>query len=78
MHEDVHINIFKFSLEGTTHDWCRSLLDAIINSLTAFHAALNFFCKEYFSAENIYKQCCDEFSLLCKDFSFHENHTCYE
>jgi hypothetical protein len=36
-------------------------------SLTSFHAAFNSFCKDYFSAEYLYENCCDEFSLLHKD-----------
>jgi hypothetical protein len=49
VHEDVQINLFRYSLEGISRDWCRSLTIASINSLTGFHAAFNSFCKEYFS-----------------------------
>jgi hypothetical protein len=78
VHEDVQINIFRYSLEGIARDWCRSLPVASINSLTSFHAAFNLFCKEYFFVEHPYEKCCDEFSLLCKDFACHEKHTCDE
>jgi hypothetical protein len=74
VHEDVQIKIFKYSLQGIAHDWCRSLPIASINSLTGFHAAFNSFCKDYFSAEYLYENCCDEFSLLYKDFACHKYH----
>jgi hypothetical protein len=48
VHEDVHIKIFRYSLEGIYCDWCRSLPIASISSLTGFHAAFNSFCKDYF------------------------------
>jgi hypothetical protein len=78
VHEDVQINLFRYSLEGIAHDWCRSLPIASINSLTGFHAAFNSFCKDYFSAEYLYENCCDEFSLLHKDSASHENQICDE
>jgi hypothetical protein len=78
VHEDVHINIFRYSLEGISRDWCRSLPIASINSLTCFHAAFNSFCKEYISSGHIYENYCDEFSFLHKDSSSHENHICDE
>ena len=78
MNEDVQINLFRYSLEGIAHDWCRSLPIASINSLTIFHVAFNLFCKEYFFAEHLYEKCyekcCDEFYLLCKYFACHERH----
>jgi hypothetical protein len=46
--------------------------------LTGFHVAFNSFCKEYFSAEHVYENCCDEFSLLHKYSSSHENQICDE
>jgi hypothetical protein len=78
VHEYVQINIFRYSLEGIAHDWCRSLPIARINYLKGFHAAFNSFCKVYFSAKYLYENCCDEFSLLHKDFSSHENQICDE
>jgi hypothetical protein len=78
VHEDVQINIFRYSLEGIARDWCRSLPIASIISLTGFHAAFNSFCKEYFSVERLFEGCCDEFSLLHKDSSSHESLICDE
>jgi hypothetical protein len=78
VHEDVQIKIFRYSLEGISHDWCRSLPIASIISLTGFHATFNSFCKEYFSAEHLLEECCDEFSLLHKDSASHENQICDE
>jgi hypothetical protein len=78
VHEYVQINIFRYSLEGISRDWCRSLPIASIISLTGFHAAFNSFCKDYFSAEYLFERCCDEFSLLHKDSSSHESHICDE
>jgi hypothetical protein len=78
VHEDVQIKLFKYSLEGIARDWCRSLPIASINYLTSFHVAFNSFCKEYFSVEYLYENCCDEFYLLHKDFASHENQICDE
>jgi hypothetical protein len=78
VHENVQINIFGYSLEEISCDWCRSLPIASISSLTGFHATFNSLSKEYFSTEDLYENCCDEFSLLHKDFSSHENQICDE
>jgi hypothetical protein len=78
VHEDVQINIFRYSLEGISCDWCRSLLVASIISLTGFHATFNSFIKEYFLAERLFEGCCDEFSSLHKDSSSHKSHICDE
>jgi hypothetical protein len=74
VHEDVQIKLFKYSLQGIGHDWCRSLPIASISSLTSFHATFISFCKVYFSVEYLYENCCDEFSLLYKDSSYHKYH----
>jgi hypothetical protein len=78
MHEDVQIKLFKHSLQGIAHDWCRSLPIASINSLTGFHAAFNSFCRDFFSTEYLYENCCDEFSLLYKDSACHKDQICDE
>jgi hypothetical protein len=44
VHEDVQLNLFRYSLQGIARDWCRPLLVASINSLTNFHATFNSFC----------------------------------
>jgi uncharacterized protein YtpQ (UPF0354 family) len=46
--------------------------------LTTFHAAFNSFCKDCFSTEYLYENCCDEFSLLYKDFAYHKDQICDE
>jgi hypothetical protein len=63
VHEDVKIKLFKFSLEGIGLDWCRSLPDASINSLAEFHSAFHVFCKDYFSVDLLFPDCCHEFNL---------------
>jgi hypothetical protein len=63
-HEDVQIKLFRYSLKGAALDWCRSLPSASICSLAGFHTAFNSFCKEYFPADCLYENCCEEFSLL--------------
>jgi hypothetical protein len=78
MHEDVQIKLFRYSLKGAALDWCRSLPIASIDSLHSFHAAFNSFCKDYFPAECLYENCCDEFSLFHEDSASHENHICDE
>jgi hypothetical protein len=64
MHEDVHINLFRYSLKGAALGWCRSLPAASIRSLIGFHTAFNSFCKDYFPANCLYENCCEELSLL--------------
>jgi hypothetical protein len=64
VHEDVKIKLFKFSLEGIGLDWCRSLPDASINSLAGFHSAFHEFCKDHFSVDLLFPDCCHEFNLL--------------
>jgi hypothetical protein len=61
VHEDVKIKLFRYSLKGAALDWCRSLPASSINSLASFHNAFNIFCKEDFSAESLFENCCDEF-----------------
>jgi hypothetical protein len=63
VHEDVKIKLFKFSLEGIGLDWCRSLPDASINSLAGFHSAFHVFCKDHFSVDLLFPDCCHEFNL---------------
>jgi hypothetical protein len=64
MHEDVQIKLFRYSLKGAALEWCRSLPAASIRSLTGFHTAFNSFCKDYFPADCLYENCCEEFSSL--------------
>jgi hypothetical protein len=78
VHEDVQINLFRYSLEGISRDWCRSFPVASINSLTCFHATFNSFYEEHFPAECIFEGCCNEFSLLHKDYASHESPICDE
>jgi hypothetical protein len=66
VNEDVHIKIFKYSLEGISCDWCQSLPVASINSLTGFHAAFNLFCKEYFSVSHLYENVVMSFLYFVK------------
>jgi hypothetical protein len=66
VHEDVQIKLFKFSLEGTALDWCQSLPSASVSSLADFHAAFHLFCKEIYSADLLYPECCHDFNLLNK------------
>jgi hypothetical protein len=63
VHEDVKIKLFKFSLEGIGLDWCRSLPDASISSLAEFHSVFHVFCKDHFSADLLFPDCCHEFNL---------------
>jgi hypothetical protein len=63
VHEDVKIKLFKFSLEGIGLDWCRSLPNASINSLAEFHSAFHVFCKDHFSVDLLFPDCCHEFNL---------------
>jgi hypothetical protein len=67
VHEDVQIRLFCFSLEGIARDWYRSLPNASISSLADFHAAFHVFCKDIFSADLLFPECCHEFNLLKVD-----------
>jgi hypothetical protein len=64
MHEDVQINLFRYSLKGAALEWCRSLPTASIHSLTGFHTAFNSFCKDYYPSDCLFENCCEAFSLL--------------
>jgi hypothetical protein len=77
VHEDVQIKLFKFSLEGIALDWCQSLPDASVSSLADFHAAFHVFCKDQFSADLLFPECCHEFNLskleLREEYTAEEN-----
>ena len=72
IHEDVQINLFRYSLEGFALNCCRSLPNASISSLANFHVAFHFFCKDIFSTDLLYLKCCHDFNLLNKDPNIHE------
>jgi hypothetical protein len=60
-HEDVRIKLFRCSLKGVALEWCQSLPAASIRSLTGFYTAFNSFCKDYYPADCLFKNCCEEF-----------------
>jgi hypothetical protein len=68
MHQDVHIKLFRYSLEGIARDWCQSLPVSSISSLTGFHVAFNLFCEKKFSAESLFENCCLEYAMSCKSY----------
>jgi hypothetical protein len=76
VHEDVQIKIFRYSLEGIALEWCRSLPNASVSSLTDFHSAFNSFCKDYFPVECLFEGCCEEFSSFHKVFACHKDQVC--
>jgi hypothetical protein len=78
VHEDVQIRLFFFSLEGIAREWCRSLPNASVSSLTDFHSAFNSFCKELFPDDLLYPECCHEFHLLTKDSDVYEEYATIE
>jgi hypothetical protein len=45
-----------------------------IRSLTGFHTTFNSFCKDYFPADCLYENCCEEFSLLHEASAGPEDH----
>jgi hypothetical protein len=73
IHEDVQIKIFRYSLEGFSLNWCKSLPNASISSLANFHAAFHLFCKDIFSVDLLYPECCHDFNLLNKDPNIRED-----
>ena len=64
--EDVLIKMFRYYLEGATHDLCRFVLPSNISSLKQFHVAFHHYCKENFPVDFLYSECCYEFYLLSK------------
>jgi hypothetical protein len=78
VHEDVLIKLFRYSLDGATQDWCRSLSVACISSLSHFHASFNLFCKEKIPVDFLYQECCHEFDLLIKGSDIHMEYTVVE
>jgi hypothetical protein len=78
MHEDVQIKLFRYSLKGAALDWCRSLPTASIHSLTDFHTTFNSFCKDYYPADCLYENYCEEFSLLHEASAGPVDHVCDE
>jgi hypothetical protein len=73
IHEYVQINLSRYSLEGFSLNWCRSLPNASISSLENFHAAFHLFCKDIFSVDLLYPECCHDFNLLNKYPNIHED-----
>jgi hypothetical protein len=51
-------------LKGVALEWCRSLPALSIYSLTGFHTTFNSFCKDYYPADCLFENCCEEFSSL--------------
>lgn len=76
VHEDVMIKLFRYSLEGKSRDWCKSLPIVSVSALRGFHAAYHSFCKESYSADLLYERCCYEFDLLTRGSENHEEHVC--
>jgi hypothetical protein len=60
-HEYSLMNMFIYSLDGHARKWYRLLLTSNISSLEEFHAALNKYCKQYYSTETLLKDCCEIF-----------------
>jgi hypothetical protein len=61
---NIRIKLFRYSLKGAALEWCRSLPAASIRSLTGFHTTFNSFCKDYYPADCLFENCCEEFSSL--------------
>ena len=61
-------------MKGDSLEWCRSLPATSIRSLTGFHTAFNSFCKDYFLADCLYENCCEEFSSLHEASAGPEDH----
>jgi hypothetical protein len=64
IHDDVLMKMFRYSLEGKAHEWCRSLPAASVASLRDFHVAFNSYCKQKYYVDFLYEECCVEFDLL--------------
>jgi hypothetical protein len=63
IHEDILIKLFRYSLEGKSSDWCRSLPPSSISSLQEFHIVFHHHCKIFYPVDLIFENCCKEFEL---------------
>ena len=48
IHEYFLIKLFRYSLEGKSHDWCRSLPPSSISSLQEFHTVFHHHWKIFY------------------------------
>jgi hypothetical protein len=74
MHDNVWINLFRYSLKGAALEWCPSLLAARIRSLAGFHTSFDSFCKDYYPAIHLFENYCEDFSSLHEAFVGPEDH----
>ena len=77
IHEDIQINLFRYSFKGLSLDWCRSLPTASINSLKGFHDAFNLLFKDKFLNDALFLECCHEYNLF-HQINGHEKYGCAE
>ena len=65
-HEDFHMNMFMYSLDGDAREWYFSLPPSIISSLKDFHTVFHEHYKRYFSHELLLEDCCEKYrSAYC-------------
>jgi hypothetical protein len=60
-HEDVLMNIFRFSLARDACEWYHSLPLARISSPREFHTAFSRHCQRHYSSKLICHNCCEEY-----------------
>jgi hypothetical protein len=66
-HEDIHMKLFMYSLQGDVRIWYQSLETSSISSLKEFHAAFNIHCQKFYSSELICHSCCEEYKDCVQD-----------
>ena len=61
VHEDVLINMLRFSLDEHDCEWCPSLPIASIHSLKDFHMDFNSHYENIYPVEILFEECCENF-----------------
>ena len=68
-HEDIHMKLFMYSLQGDAHIWYHSLEISSVSSLEEIHASFNIHCQKFYSSELICHSCCKEYKDCVHDIA---------
>ena len=66
-HEDIHMKLFVYFLQGDAHIWYHSLELSSVSSLEEFHATFNIHCQKFYSSKLICHSCCEEYKDHVQD-----------
>lgn len=62
-HEDVLMKLFMYSLDGSVHEWFRSLPTSTISSLKELHESFHYYCEGIYSSELLLHNYYEEFEI---------------